>query len=602
MITIATDKKAAYKRSLHLCFPLCMLLCFLLSCSQEPPSPTPPIVREYIQASPSPPKPQVQFVDVSQESGILFEHTHGASAHKYFPETMGGGGMFWDYDNDGFLDIYLVNGASLTNPDTTEKPTNALYRSRGDGHFDEVGREAGVDHIGYGNGCAAGDYDNDGDLDLFLTNFGPNVLFRNRGDGSFSDRTADTGVADSSWSTSCAFFDYDLDGDLDLFVDNYVAYDLARADEATMPYLKAPKEYEGNAKGYPHPGNFEDAQNYLLSNNGDGSFSDVTRAAGLHATDSKSLGLLVADFTNDGWPDIYVANDAVRNFLFLNNADGSFREVGINSGTAYGQDGQREASMGIDAGDYNQDGRLDMVVINFQGEPNELYLNEGNGFFLPHTFPSGIGLVSLPALGFGTNFFDFDNDGLLDLFVANGHVLDNVVLFDQSTTYPQRNHLFRNAGPNQYGNYTFVEMGLKAGPDMRQEMVSRGSATGDFDNDGDSDLLVVNIGQRASLLRNDGGNKGNWLAVKTIGTESNKDGIGARLTLRVGELTQVREVRGSRSYLSQSDLRVYFGLGEHTIVDQLEIRWTSGTVEQYGDIEANQFVVLEEKNGWRRAE
>ena len=580
-------------RKYHLLIHL-FLGCYFCACSEEP---TDPATREerVLVSSPQSTAP-VQFVDVTEEAGLFFKHTNGARSQKYFPETMCGGGMFWDYDNDGNLDIYLVNGNWL-DADTTDKPVNALYHNEGDGYFREVGSQAGVDHAGYGNGCAAGDYDNDGDLDLFLTNFGPNVLFRNDGNGRFTDQTARAGVGDARWSTSCAFTDYDRDGDLDLFVANYVEYDLARADEATMPYVQNPEAYKGDAKAYPHPANFAGATDVLYRNDGDGSFTDVTRAAGLCEPEGKGLGVMVADYTNDGWPDIFVTNDAVRNFMFLNNGNGTFREVGVESGTAYGQDGQREASMGIDAGDYDRDGDLDLTVVNFQGEPNALYNNRGEGFFLAHTFPSGIGLITLPFLGFGTVFLDYDNDGYLDLFVANGHVLDNIELFDQSTTYPQRNFLFRNVGPNRYGIYTFTEVGSESGPGMQVEKVSRGSAVGDYDNDGDADILAVNINHHPTLLRNDGGNRNNWLTIRTIGTASNRDGLGTRLILSAGDLRQMEEVKGTRSFLSQSDLRVRFGLGRAARVDSIEVRWPSGRVEHLENIAVNQFITIKESQG-----
>jgi hypothetical protein len=546
------------------------------------------------------PPASVQFVECAVASGLVFQHTNGASPRKLFPETMAGGAMFWDYNGDGYLDAYLTNGNWLASPDTMVHPTDALFVNQGDGTFRDATQRAGVADTAYTNGCVAGDYDNDGDADLYLANFGPDVLYRNEGDGTFTDQTLGAGLGDPRWGTSCAFFDFDRDGDLDLYIANYVEYNLAKADQAAMPYVQNPSAYKGSAKGYPHPANFAPAPDALMRNEGNGRFVDVTRQAGMAGAAGNGLGVLAADFTGDGWPDVYVANDAEPNFLFLNNGDATFREVGEISGTAYGQDGQREASMGVDAGDYDLDGDLDLTVINFQGEPNELYENEGKGFFSNQTYPSGLGLITLAALGFGTNFLDYDNDMLLDLFVANGHVLDNVELFDQSTSYAQRNFLLHNQGPNAYGNITYEEVGRSSGPGMELVRVGRGTAVGDYDNDGDVDVLVSNLGQQASLLRNDGGNANHWLQARLIGRRSNRDAVGAWVTAQSDSVRQVRQVIAGSSYQSQSDLRLHFGLGTRARVDRLEVRWPSGHVDTYADVAADQLVVLEEGQALRR--
>ena len=555
----------------------------------------------------------IQFVDMAAEAGLSFRHTNGPTTFKYFPETAGGGGMFWDYDGDGLLDIYLVNSGWVTSADRGAADrdgaaVNALYRNAGGKRLTEVGARAGVADAGYGMGCASGDYDNDGDGDLFVTNYGPNVLFRNErhgddgptpGENSFADVTAAHNLGDDNWGTGCAFADYDLDGDLDLYVANYVDYVPERDVDTGIPYLPAQDVdgYEGDIRGYPHPGSFRGTADLLYRNEGAAGFVDVTRTAGLYDEGGKGLGVIFGDCDGDGWPDLYVANDLVRNYLFFNNGDGTFREDALRSGTSFGQDGQVEAGMGTDFGDYDNDGDLDITVTNFQKEPNTLYRNEGTGFFANETFASGIGLTSLPPLGFGTGFFDFDNDGLQDLFVANGHVLDNVHLFDQSTTYAQLNLLLRNTGPNRYGKVSFADVSAASGPGLRLEQPSRGSASGDFDNDGDVDLLVVNLGGPAVLLRNDGGNRANWLSVETRGVASNRDGIGARIRAVAGDLTQTKEVRGSRSYLSQSDLRVHFGLGAAAAVDSLVISWPGGADEVLTDIAANQFIRVQEGLG-----
>ena len=543
----------------------------------------------------------LRFVDVTAPAGIDFEHVKGASGQKYFPETMGMGVGFFDCDGDQDLDIYLVNGAAFPGCELALEPANALYRNDGDGRFTEVSAAAGVDDGGYGMGCAAADYDSDGDLDLYLTNFGPNVLYRNEGNGRFIEVTSRAGVGDSTWSTGSAFFDYDNDGDLDLYVANYVQYDLASAADDLTPYLQAPQDYAGtDIKAYPHPRNFPGAADVLFRNEGDGLFVDVSALAGLVdtvMTEGRGLGVVATDYNDDGYVDLYVANDAVRNFLYRNDRDGSFSEIGAVAGVAYGQDGQREASMGVDVSDYDHDGDMDIVVNNFEKEPTALYQNRGDDFFAHASFASGIGLVSLRPLSFGAGFADYDNDGYQDLFIANGHVLDNIALFDQSTTYEQPNLWLRNQGPDKWGRYRFEDVSSRVGAGMLSTGASRGCAFGDYDDDGDVDILVGNCGQRPTLLRNDGGNANHWLTIKTVGVRSNRDGIGARIVVRAGDLSQVREVRGSYSYLSQSDLRVSFGLGRRTRVDEVEISWPGGEVERLQDVAVDQFLTIVEGRG-----
>ena len=539
----------------------------------------------------------VEFVDVAQEVGIGFKHVNGASGHKYFPETMGGGAAFFDYDGDQDLDIYLVNGAALPGYQAVRPPVNVLYKNEG-GVFAEVGAAAGVDDAGYGMGCAAADYDNDADLDLYLTNYGANVLYRNEGSGIFTDVTASAAVGDTSWSTSCAFLDYDNDGDLDLYVANYVHYELEYAARDLEPYLAGMQKAGAEApRTYQHPRNFPGAEDRLWCNKGNGLFEDVTAASGLADTvwnEGRGLGVVATDYDNDGDVDLYVANDAVRNFLYRNNADGTFAEIGALVGVAYGVDGQREAGMGVDAGDYDNDGYMDLVVTNFEQEPASLYRNNGRGFFPHVSYLAGVGLPSLKDLSFGTGFVDYDNDGYQDLFIASGHVLDNIALFDQSTSYEQQNMLLRNQGPDQQGRYRFEDVSDRSGAGLLLKRASRGTAFGDYDDDGDVDILVGNIGRRPNLLRNDGGNGHNWLQIKTIGRQSNRDGIGARVSVRAGELFQVREVRAHYSYLSHSDLRLNFGLGDNQRVEVVEIRWPGGAVERINDVGSNQVLVIAE--------
>ena len=568
-----------------------LLLAGLVGCSASEPPPTPAapaIAGDAVE-------PRVFFVDAAGLVGLDFVHTNGASQDRYFPETMAGGGAFVDFDGDGYLDVYAVNGAWIADPPPGPTAVNALFRNDGRGGFAAVENAGGADHGGFGMGCAAGDMDNDGDADLYVTNFGPNVLFRNDGPGRFVDWTGPSGLADERWGTSSALGDYDLDGDLDLYLANYVVYDPADKDAAVVPYMAGHESYNGQVPGYPHPSNFPGSPDVLYRNEGDNRFTDVTRQAGVYDEEGKGLGVVFGDYDNDGWPDIYVANDGVRNFLYRNGGQGVFVERGSMAGVGYGQDGKRQAGMGTDWGDYDNDGWLDLVVTNFQRETNNIYRNQRGTFFSEVSFAAGIGLSSLPLLGFGVNFFDYDNDGWQDLFIANGHVLDNVAAMDQSTEYAQANLLYHNEGPAQDGRIVFRHASAGAGLQLVQ--VSRGSAVGDYDNDGDVDLLVVNLGQALALLRNEGGNKGHWLTVDTVGGPSNRDGIGARLTLLAGGAKQVKEVRGSRSYLSQGDLRVHFGLGRASRVDTLMVRWPSGRVEQLAGVPANQFVVVREGAG-----
>ena len=561
---------------------VCLICLLCLACNSTEETAPPASLPHATPAASS-----LRFVEVASAVGLTWQHENGRSPQRYFPETMGGGGAFFDYDGDGDLDVYAVNGAFIAADPQAAAPVNSLFRNDGQ-RFVSVA--VGVAHPGVGMGVAAADYDSDGDLDLYLTNFGPNALFRND-DEHFAEIGGPTGVADARWGTSCAFADYDRDGDLDLYVANYVAYDpaVARADQ--VPYMAGYESYGGQAPvGYPHPDNFQGQADLLYRNDGAGHFVDVSSRAGIADASGKGLGVVFGDYDSDGWPDIYVANDAVRNFLYHNSQDGTFAERAGLAGVAYGQDGQMEAGMGVDWGDYNGDGVLDLTVTNFQAEPNALYRGEGN-FFSVATFAAGTGLPSLPFLGFGTQFFDPDLDGDLDLFAANGHVLDNVRDIDQSTSYGQRNLLFRN------DDGRFAEVSAMAGLGFSLERVSRGSATGDYDGDGDPDLLVFNSGQPLSLLRNDQGDANHWITIRLAGANGNPNGIGARLTATSGDLVQTRELRGSRSYLSQSALSLYLGLGKRAQLDALAVRWPSGRVEHFGPFAANQAIALVEGEG-----
>jgi len=541
----------------------------------------------------------VQYIDVTKEAGITFKHVNGWTGKRYFIETMGPGVAFLDYDNDGYLDIYFVNGAEL--PGITydvgevaeTSPTNVLYRNAGDGTFADVTQQAGVGDTGYGVGCCVGDYDNDGHDDFYVTNFGANVLYHNSGDGTFTDVTDKAGVGGGNkWSAGCAFLDYDNDGDLDLYVVNFVYFD-----------FEVEKDRKYLIKGfmvYAAPENFSGRSDTLYRNNGDGTFTDVTQQTGIFNPNGKGLGMVCGDYDNDGDVDIFVANDATPNFLYRNDSvkstkDITFTEVALFAGVALSEDGVAENGMGTNMGDYDNDGFLDIVVNNFQGQTSSIYHNEGNGFFMEVSYASGVGEKTLNYLSWGTAFFDYDNDGYQDLFIANGHVHDNIELFDDSTTAAQQNLLLEN---NRDG--TFTNVSQTSGPGLQIKQVSRGAAFGDYDNDGDIDILVVNSNQSPSLLKNEGGNQKNWLMFKTIGTTSNRDGIGARITVKSGQRSQIREVKSGGSYLSQSDMRVHFGLDTATKADVVEIRWPSGLVETFKDVKANQFLVVTEGKGLKR--
>ena len=445
----------------------------------------------------------VTFTEISREAGIDFRHVNGASAEKHLVETMGGGGLFFDYDRDGWLDIFLVDGGSLADPAVARQARHRLYRNRGNGRFDDVTERSSIRHREYGMGACAGDYDNDGWVDLYITNLGPNVLYRNGGDGVFTDVTRLARVGSPSWSASCAFADLDRDGDLDLFVTNYVALDAAHS-----PFC-------GNARlrirFYCHPLNFEPLPNIVYRNDGKGVFSDVSVQSGIGAHRGNSLGVVIADHDDDRWPEVFVANDSTPNFLFHRTGGFTFTEIGLRAGVAVATDGRARAGMGTDAADYDGDGRLDLVVTNLDSEMHSLFRGLGDRLFAYATPESGIGPATLPFVGFGVVFFDFDNDAQLDLGFADGHIMDNAPLYRAGSTHAQRNLLFRNVARR------FVEVSRTAGSGFAIEKVSRGLMSGDIDNDGDLDLLVTNNGQTVDLLRNDGGNRSQALLVKAIG-------------------------------------------------------------------------------------
>jgi hypothetical protein len=525
-----------------------------------------------------------QFVDIARQSGVVFQHINGASANKHLVETMGSGGMFFDYDADGWTDIFLVDGGSFADAAVHRRARHRLFHNRGNGTFEDVTDRSGIQHREYGMGACAGDYDGDARPDLYITNHGPNALYRNRGDGTFIDVTATARVGDPRWSASCAFADLDRDGDLDLWVVNYVD-----ADRKNVPFC-------GNAspgiRFYCHPLKYEPLPNTVYRNDGGGTFTDMSAASGVAALRSNGLGVVIADYDEDGWPDVFVANDTMPNFLFHNEGQFRFVEKGLVSGIAVGADGKARAGMGIDTGDYDADGRLDLVITNLDFEMHTVNRGLERGLFGYAATESGIGYPTLPFVGFGVAFLDFDNDAQLDLVITNGHILDNAPQFRAGSTYRQRRLLFWNATQRR-----FAEVGRSAGPAFAAEKVGRGLAAGDIDNDGDLDLLVTNNGENADLLRNDGGNRANSLLIRLRGTGGNTEAVGARIRLTSGSRTQIRDIKAGSSYLSQNDLRAHFGLGAAERADGIEVVWPSGKTETIGATTANEIITIEEGRG-----
>src|SRR5919112_789467 len=522
---------------------------------------------------------KIAFTDITTQAGITFKHV-ASPDKKYIVESMSGGVAMFDYDNDGDLDLYLVNSLTVDLVKSKGKTKSELYRNDGNGKFTEVSEKAGVSDIGWGMGVAVGDYNNDGFEDLYITCLGPDHLLQNNGNGTFSDVTAKAGVNDPRWTTGASFVDYDHDGDLDLFVSNYVDFDIDNLPEfgegKTCQYKSIPVQCG--------PRGLKGAGDTLFRNNGDGTFSDVSKEAGV--TDPNGyygLGVLTSDFDDDGWVDIFVANDSTPNFHYRNKGNGTFEEIGFPAGTAVNENGSEQGSMGVTAGDYDHDGKLDIFITNFADEYNTLYHNGGKNSFTDLSYAAKVAAVSLPLVGWGTKFFDYDNDGWVDLFVANGHV------YPQLPSYRQPRLLHRN---NRDG--TFTEIASQFGSIFTENHASRGVAFGDLDNDGDVDLLVADLDGPPQLLRNENGNANNSILIKTIGVKSNRDGIGARVKVVAGDLTQVDEVRSGDSYISQSDMRLHFGLEKRTKVDLIEVRWPSGTVDKITGVGANRIIVIKE--------
>ncbi|MGA9996532.1 MAG: CRTAC1 family protein [Pyrinomonadaceae bacterium] len=532
----------------------------------------------------------VTFVNLAAKAGLTTKTIYGDEhKNRYLLETTGSGAAFIDYDNDGYIDIFLVNGTRLDGIAGTQ-PTNRLYRNNGNGTFTDVTTKAGLIRSGWGQSVCVGDYDNDGNDDLFISGFGKNALYRNNGNGTFNEVAEKAGVSNNRtrWGSGSAFVDYDRDGHLDLFVASYINLDLKTAPlPETGPCL-----YKGVMVACGPPG-LAGGVNTLYHNNADGTFTDVSEKSGITKTNGTySLGVLVADFDNDGWPDIYVANDSSPAALYHNNRNGTFTDTGVEAGCAFSIDGKAQAGMGVTAGDYDRDGWLDIFKTNFAGDTSSLYHNVGKGVFDDVTFPAGVG-VNTRWLGWGCGFVDVDNDGWLDVFLVNGHVYPEVEKLTTEAGYAQRKVLYRNLQ-----NGRFADVSSEVGGAIIEPTPSRGCAFGDFDNDGRMDILINPVNAAPELLHAESVNQNNWIKIKTIGTKSNRDGIGARIKCVTADGgSQIDEVRSGGSYYSQNDLRVHFGLGKNQKVKQIEIRWPSGQVDTLNDITANQLISVKEGSG-----
>ncbi len=537
----------------------------------------------------------VTFVDIAKDAGLNVPNVWGGVKHKnYILEAKGSGLAFFDFDQDGWLDIYFTNGDRLPGEDPYpggKTPTQHLFKNNRDGTFTDVTEKSGLGRTGWGAGVCVGDYDNDGRDDLFCTYWGHNALWHNNGDGTFTDVTKKAGLWEDRvrWGTGCTWLDYDRDGSLDLFVCNYIDLDLA----------KTPKPHQPGGcewKGMPvmcGPQGLPGGMNILYHNNGDGTFTDVSEKAGILKPGRRySITAVSYDFDNDGWPDVYVAVDSEPSILFRNKHDGTFEDVAVIAGCGLNEDGQEQSGMGVGVGDYDGDGWLDIFKTNFSDDTPDLYHNNGDGTFTDATYASGLG-VNTQYVGWGAGFMDYDNDGWTDIFEVNGHVYPEIEEYHIEAQFLENRLVYRNLG-----NGTFRDVSREMGPGVAAKFSSRGCAFGDFDNDGDVDVLVLNMNDYPSLLRNDGGNKNNWISIKLLGVHCNRTAIGARVRIVTGQHAQTDEVHSGASVMSQSDLRLHFGLGAAPRIDLIEVTWpTTRTVEKFSNLEANQFLTIKEGAG-----
>ena len=572
-------------------FTFFRLLCFLVLCFwlSTPSVSSPGVTAANSQDASS--RPIAHFTDVAQKSGLAAPVTFGGeTTKKYIIETTGTGVAIFDYDNDGWPDIFVVNGTKLEGLPSGKPPTSHLYHTNHDGTFTDVTEKAGLTHTGWGQGVCVGDYDNDGFEDLYVTYYGKNILYHNNGNGTFTDVSEKAHVAGSgkAWGTGCAFVDYDRDGKLDLFVANYVDYDSATA--------LAPGERPSCMwKGVPvmcGPRGLPWAKNILYHNLANGTFEDVSAKAKIDQTNGHySFSVSTLDYDDDGWPDIFVACDSTASILYHNNHDGTFTDVAVVSGAAFNDDGREQAGMGSTVGDYDGDGRLDLFKTNFSDDTSTLYRNNGDGTFDDKTFPAGMGL-NTQYLGWGVMFVDVDNDGWPDLLLVNGHVYPEVDSQHLGSNFQEPKILYHNNG-----NGTFTDISASAGPGITTVSSARGLAVGDLWNDGRMSAVISNMNAAPMLLVNDVRNGNHWIAFHTVGSKSNRDGIGAKITVKAGARTLVDEVRSGSSYISQSDLRVHFGLGAATKINGVQVRWPSGLAERFENLPVDSIHTLKEGSG-----
>lgn len=525
-------------------------------------------------------KSTIKLTDVTKETGITFKHTDGSSGKHYIMETVSAGLALFDYDNDGDVDIYFLNGAPLKGTKFDVLPKNAFYRNEGNWKFTDVTEPTGLGDTGYGLGVAVADYDNDGDLDVYLNNYGPNVLYRNNGDGTFTDVTKQAGVDNGfQVGAGACFLDMDGDGDLDLYASNYLefSYDI-HVTKTT-----------GGVPVYANPRYYPPLPDTLYRNNGDGTFTDVSKVSGIAEHAGWGMGMVCGDYDNDGDTDIFIANDVAENFLFMNDGSGKFEEVALVTGVAYDVSGSSQGSMGVDCGDYDNDGWLDFYMTSYQQQLTALYKNLGNGIFQEVNLITGAGAGTHPYVTWGNSFVDFDNDGDRDILVACGHLQDNIELFDDTSSYLVRNILLMNTGDGK-----FVNVSEESGDGMKVKLSSRGAGFDDLDNDGDIDVVILNPRREPTILRNDSSSKGHWLQVRLQGVKTNRDGVGAHVKVVAGDFTLLDEVHSGRGYQSHYGMRLHFGLGNRAHVDRIEVRWIGGGVDVFNDIAVEQLLTLTE--------